>query len=115
VAERRSDQEILLALGDMAIAAFALESSILRASKIMGSATERKRLLLQAVVRVAAFEGAAAFQLAANRCAAYGVQGGTLAPLQQTIARLGGYPVAGLLEAKQQLAGAAAESGAYLF
>ncbi len=115
VAERRRDQEILLALGDMAIAIFALESSLLRAAKIMAGATERKRLLLQAVVRVTAFTNAAAFQLAANRCAAYGAQGEVLSELQLTIARLGTYPVQGLLEAKQQLAGAAAESGGYLF
>jgi alkylation response protein AidB-like acyl-CoA dehydrogenase len=115
VAERRSDQEILLALGDMAIATFALESSVLRAAKIMAGATERKRLLLQSVVRVAAFTNAAAFLLAANRCAAYGAQGKALSELQHTIARLGTYPVQGLLEAKQRLAGAAAESGAYLF
>jgi len=115
VVERRNDQEILLALGDMAIAAFALESSVLRAAKIMAGATERKRMLLQAVVRVAAFNNAAAFSLAANRCAAYGVQEETLKAMQQTIARLGSYPVQGLMAAKQQLASAAAESGAYLF
>ena len=115
VAERRSDQEILLALGDMTITIFALESCVLRAAKIMNGATARKRLLLQAVVRVTSFANAAAFQLAANRCAAYGVQGHALATLQQTIACLGTYSGEGLLEAKQQLAGAAAESGAYLF
>jgi alkylation response protein AidB-like acyl-CoA dehydrogenase len=115
VAENRNVQEILLTLGDMAIAIFALESSVLRAAKILAGATERKRQLLQAVVRVATFANAAAFQLAANRCAAYGVQGAALAALQHTIARLGSYPVEGLLEAKQQLADAAAESGRYLF
>jgi hypothetical protein len=99
----------------MSIAIFALESSVLRAAKILAGATERKRQLLQAVVRVATFANAAAFQLAANRCAAYGVQGAALAALQHTIARLGSYPVEGLLEAKQQLADAAAESGRYLF
>ena len=115
VAENRNAQEILLTLGDMAIAIFALESSVLRAARILTGATERKRQLLQAVVRVTTFANSAAFQLAANRCAAYGVQGGALAPLQHTIARLGSYPVEGLLEAKQQLADAAAESGRYLF
>ena len=115
VAENRNAQEILLTLGDMAIAIFALESSVLRAARILTGATERKRQLLQAVVRVTTFANSAAFQLAANRCAVYGVQGGALAPLQHTIARLGSYPVEGLLEAKQQLADAAAESGRYLF
>jgi hypothetical protein len=53
--------------------------------------------------------------LAANRCAAYSVQGTELVLLQKTIASLGSYPVEGLLEAKQQLAEAATESGVYQF
>ena len=113
--ERRSEQEFLLALGDMAIAIFALEGSVLRADKVLAGASAKRQGLLQAVVRVATFDAAARFQLAANRCAAYAVQGAELAALQKSIAGLGSYPVAGLLEAKQQLADAAAESGRYLF
>ena len=115
--DRRKEQELLLTLGDMSIAIYALESSLLRANKVMTNAniSERKKALLQAVARVTAFETAAHFHSAAIRCAAYGVQGAELVALQKTIARLGTYPVVGLLEAKQQLADAATESGAYLF
>ena len=115
--DRRKEQELLLTLGDMSIAIYALESSLLRANKVMTNAniSERKKALLQAVARVTAFETAAHFHSAAIRCAAYGVQGADLVALQKTIARLGTYPVVGLLEAKQQLADAATESGVYLF
>jgi alkylation response protein AidB-like acyl-CoA dehydrogenase len=110
-----SEQEILLALGDMVITVFALESSLLRADKIMPNASERKRALLQAVVRGNAFEASGRFHLAASRCAAYGVQGTKLAALQKAIVTLGTYQTDGLLEAKQLLADAATESGTYIF
>ncbi len=115
--DRRKEQELLLTLGDMSIAIYALESSLLRANKVMTNAniSERKKKLLQAVARVTAFETAASFHSAACRCAAYGVQGAELVALQKIIASLGTYPVVGLLEAKQQLADAVTESGAYLF
>jgi len=115
--DRRKEQELLLALGDLSIAIYAMESSLLRADMIMPNAntSEQKKGLLQAVVRVIAFETAARFQLTASRCAAYGVQGPELVALQKTFARLGTYPAVGLLEAKHLLADAATESGAYLF
>jgi alkylation response protein AidB-like acyl-CoA dehydrogenase len=113
--ENRKEQEILLALGDMIIGIFALESVLLRADKGVCDASERKKTLLQAVVKSAAFTLAAQVQLNAARCAAYGVQGSDLAPLQKAIAALGAYPVAGLLEAKQQLADATSVSGGYPF
>ncbi len=113
--ENRSEQEILLALGDMIISVFALESSLMRAAKISSGVSERQKKILQAVVKVAAFTSADRFQSAAMRCAAYGVQGADLVALQQTVARLCAYPANGLLEAKQQLAAAAAESESYPF
>ncbi len=113
--DRRDQQEILLALGDIAIAIFALESTILRVAKVLSGASERKKNLLQAVAKTAAFDLNVQIQSTASRCAAYLVDGGALAGFQKDIARLTGYPVAGLLEAKQQLAEAAGESGAYPF
>ncbi len=113
--EKRNDQEVLLALGDMMIAVFALESSVLRADKVMSGASARKRGLLQSAVRVATFNELASFQLAANRCAAYGTAGEELSILQKSIARHTSYPLVGLLDAKRQLADAVAETGGYLF
>jgi alkylation response protein AidB-like acyl-CoA dehydrogenase len=113
--ENRKAQEILLALGDVAIGIFALESALLRADKGSDAASQRKQALLQAVVKSTTFTLATQIQVDATRCAAYGVHGSQLADLQETIARLGAYPAAGLLEAKQHLADAASESGAYPF
>ncbi len=113
--ENRSEQEILLALGDMIISLFALESSILRTSKIFSTVSERQKRLLQAVVKVTTFTGVDRFQSAAMRCATYGVHGANLVALQKTITSLCAYPAIGLLKAKQQLAEAAAESGSYPF
>jgi alkylation response protein AidB-like acyl-CoA dehydrogenase len=113
--EKRSEQEILLALGDMAIGIFAVESALLRAEKVLCNASERKKALLQATVKSVTFALAAQVQVDAARCAAYGVQEPHLAVLQKTIASLAAYPVAGLLEARQHLADAASEAGAYPF
>jgi hypothetical protein len=111
--ENRSEQEILLALGDMIIGLFALESSIMRAAKISSSASEQQKKLLQAVVKVTAFTCIDRFHSAAMRCIAYGVQGADMAALQKTVAQLSAYPALGLLEAKRQLSEAAVESGSY--
>ncbi len=115
VEAQREEQEILLALGDMAIGIFAMESALLRADRGQIDASERKQFLLKAVARVVAFEQATQIQTAANRCAVYGIQGPDLLAIQKIIARLAAYPVIGLLQAKQQLASAAAESAAYPF
>ncbi len=115
VGQQRQQQEIQLALADMVIGLFALESTLLRADKVQGAASERKKQLLQAVARIATFEQVAQLQAAAARCAAYGVPGDDLVALQRTIAQLTEYPVTGLLAAKQLLAAGASESGVYPF
>lgn len=115
VEHQREKQEVLLALGDVVIAIFALESTVLRADKALADASERKQHLLQAAAKTAALDLVAQIQLAAGRCAAYAVEGDKLSVLQRTIAGLSEYPVTGLLKAKQQLAEAAGESGVYPF
>lgn len=109
------EQEILLALGDMVIGIFALESGLMRADKIFSAASPRQKVLLESVVQVAAFDAASRFQAAANRCAAYSVSKTDAVTHHETVTRLCSYPAAGLLEAKQQLAAAATESGVYPF
>ncbi len=115
LSERRSEQEILLALGDMAIAIFALESSLLRGTKSSLTATALKKSLFQSVGRVAAFELSARFQQSASRAAAYGIDGEELRTVQRMLAEISAYPVIDLLEAKRQLAVAAGEAGGYPF
>ena len=108
-------QEVMLAVADLAIGIFALESVVLRADKALEAASDKKRELLKAVVKVAAFERASQFQLAASRCTAYVGSGAEMLELQKSVSLLAACPVEGLLAAKKQLAEAAKESGKYSF
>jgi alkylation response protein AidB-like acyl-CoA dehydrogenase len=111
----RDSQEVLLALADLVIGIFALESVILRAQKAFPGASSQKRELLEAVVKVAAFERAVRFHLAASRCNAYALEGAEMASMQQAIGRLSTYRQEGLLGSKQLLAKAAMEAKSYMF
>lgn len=108
-------QEILMALADMIIGIFALESVVLRADKMYPVASEKKRELLRAVIKVTAFDRASRFYLAATRLCAYALMGESLNFLQQEIARLSSYPASGLLDAKHLLAETSTETGKYFF
>jgi alkylation response protein AidB-like acyl-CoA dehydrogenase len=113
--QARESQEVLLALADMIIGIFALESVVLRADKVFATASDKRKELLEAVVRSSAFTEGGRFQLAASRCCAYAVKGDRLTALQKAISGLCAYPGEGLLEEKQLLAEAAKESGKYVF
>ncbi len=115
VERQQDEQEVLLALGDMVISLFAMESALLRAARGWADASERKKGLLLAVARSAVFAQRTQVQAAAARCAAYAVSGTELVGLQQAIARLAAYPVQDLLSAKRLLADAATEAGFYPF
>lgn len=107
------DQEVMLALADMIITIFALESTLLRCCKVLPSSSASRKELLEAVLKVVAFEQAASFYLAAGRCSAYLLMGEAIIEQQLLAARLTAYPVEGLLEAKRRLAEAARDSGKY--
>ena len=115
VDQARESQEVMLALADMVITIFALESVVLRAEKVFPTASDKKKELLQAVVRVAAFEMGGQFLIAGFRCSAYSLNDVRLLMTQRALARLSAYPGEGLLGAKQLLADAAKESGKYVF
>jgi len=106
-------QEVLLALSDMAIDIFALESVLLRVDKAGRDASDARRERLRAVAACAAFELAGRIRTAAGRCLAYTGNGD--AGLQQAVIRLAACPGAGLLAAKRHLATAAGEAGGYPF
>jgi len=113
--EAAGSQEFLLALADMAIDIFALESSVLRAAQVFPGVSERRQAWLQAVVTVTAFEGGARFRLAAQRGSAYVLHGEGLRAMQRAIAAGCTYPGEGLLAAKRCLAEAARDTGRYPF
>jgi alkylation response protein AidB-like acyl-CoA dehydrogenase len=111
----REAQEVLLALADQVIGIFALECVLLRADKAFAAAGDGKRALLRAVVKTAAFERTAQFQLAAARCSAYTLPGDAALALGRSIATLAAYRADGLLQAKHLLAEAASHTAGYSF
>jgi alkylation response protein AidB-like acyl-CoA dehydrogenase len=108
------EQELLLALADVAIQAFALESTLLRSEKAYPQTTGTKQEQYVAVVRVVAFSTSVALSGAAQRCAAF-IDAAGETDLLETIARLGRYEVKGLLAAKRLLADAASDAEQYIF
>jgi len=113
--EARESQEVLLALADMIIGIFAMETVVLRAGKDHAVAGAGEKDLLRAVVKVALFSGAGRFQEAASRCSAYALSGDALASRLEFVSRRSVFPVDGFLEAKRLLAEASLEDGRYVF
>jgi alkylation response protein AidB-like acyl-CoA dehydrogenase len=109
------EQEILLAAADLAIQIFALESAVLRAEKIQGKSSERKRELLSAAVMVSAFEASEVAAKAARKGAFFIEEGDTLLMILSGVRRFTKYDATGLLDAKRLLARAACEEERYLF
>jgi len=114
-AQARESQEVLMAIADMIIFTFALESSLLRAEKTIAGASAKKKEQLRALVQVLAFDLSGKFQQAANRCVAYGAGRDREPALRRLIASRTNCAGAGLLEAKQLLADGSKEVGKYLF
>jgi alkylation response protein AidB-like acyl-CoA dehydrogenase len=111
----KDEQEILLALADVAIQIFAVESAMLRAEKIQPGLSAAKRETVAAAVKVIAFDGAERIAAAAKRAAFYVAEGDELTMLLGGIRRFTKYDASGLLQAKRRLADQAAELERYLF
>ncbi|HYG70086.1 MAG TPA: acyl-CoA dehydrogenase family protein [Anaeromyxobacteraceae bacterium] len=109
----KDEQELLLALADVAIQIFALESVVLRAEKLRPSEGDAKRALALAAVKVQAFAAAEKVASAARKAAFYAAEGDTLTMLLAGIRRFTKYDATGLLEAKRRLASAALERERY--
>jgi alkylation response protein AidB-like acyl-CoA dehydrogenase len=109
------EQEVLLAAADISIQIFALESAVLRAEKVSPAASEAKRELLMAAVKVCAFNATEIVGTAAKKGAFYIEEGDTLTMILSGVRRFAKYDASGLLQAKRALANAALESEKYLF
>ncbi len=110
-----NEQEILMAAADIAIQIFALESTVLRAEKNYAKASEGKQKLLQAAVKIFAFEASETAGSAARKGAFYIEEGDTLTMILSGIRRFAKYDATGLLAAKRTLAKAACEAEKYIF
>jgi alkylation response protein AidB-like acyl-CoA dehydrogenase len=108
----KDEQEVLLALADVAIQAFAVESALLRAEKaaIRG---DGRRALAAAAAKVHTFSAAEKVATAARRAAFYVAEGDALTMLLGGIRRFTKHDAVGLLQAKRALADAAAADERY--
>ncbi|MEI6205833.1 MAG: acyl-CoA dehydrogenase family protein [Desulfuromonadales bacterium] len=111
----RETQEVMIAVADMIICIFTLESVILRCSKVFVSSSESRKEHIEAILKVVSFEQAGRFYLAANRCSAYLLYGESIIEHHMLTAKLTSYPVEGLLAAKQTLADTAKDAGKFIF
>ena len=109
----KDEQETLIALADVAIGAFALESALLRAEKIAVGGNATKAAVAEAAAKVFAFQASEASVAAARRAAFYVGEGNTLQMLLAGVRRAGRYDAAGLLEAKRKLAAVTLEAERY--
>ena len=109
------EQEILMAAADIAIQIFAIESAVLRAEKACRSANEKKKALLEAVVKVFTFSATEIAGSAAKRGAFYVEEGDQLLMILSGVRRFAKYDANGLLQAKRLLAATVCEEEKYLF
>lgn len=110
-----NEQEILMAAADIAIQIFALESTVLRAEKSYGKVSEAKQELLNAIVKIFAFEASESAGSAARKGAFFIEEGDTLTMILSGVRRFAKYDATGLLAAKRSLAKAACEAEKYIF
>jgi len=115
MAKIKDEQEILLAIADIAINIFAIESCLLRAEKMLPRLSERKKETAAQAVKTFTFQAAEKTASAARRAAFYIEEGDTLTMLLGGIRRFTKYDATGLLAAKRGLAEAAIEAEKYPF
>ena len=109
----KDEQEVLLALADVAIHIFALESAVLRAARAHARSGAARRELASAAVKALALDGAERVASAARKAAFFATEGEHLKALLGGIPRLAAYDASGLLEAKRRLAAAALDVERY--
>ena len=111
----KDEQEILLAVADLAINIFAIESAVLRAEKITPNLSDNRKASVNAAVKVFAFNANEKAASAARRAAYFIEEGDSLTMLLAGIRRFTKYDATGLLKAKRQLAAASIEADKYIF
>ncbi|MBK9517792.1 MAG: acyl-CoA dehydrogenase family protein [Anaeromyxobacter sp.] len=102
----KDEQEVLLALADVAIQAFAAESALLRAEKTAPGRSQAGRGLAAAAVKVHTFAACEKVATAARRAAFYVAEGDQATLLLGGVRRFTRYDATGLLQAKRLLADA---------
>ena len=103
----KDEQEVLLALADVAIQIFAAESALLRAEKTDRAKSTAQANLARAAVKVHTFAAAEKVATAARRATFMVSEGDEATMILGGIRRFTKYDASGLLPAKRLLAGAA--------
>jgi alkylation response protein AidB-like acyl-CoA dehydrogenase len=111
----KDEQEMLIAAADVAIQVYAIESALLRAEKNYATASDAKKEILKAVVKVFTFHATEKFTAAAKRGAFFIEDGDNLQMILAGIRRFTKYDASGLLDAGRLLAKAAIEKVGYIF
>jgi alkylation response protein AidB-like acyl-CoA dehydrogenase len=109
----KDEQEVLLALADVAIQIFAMESAVLRADRISGGLSGERRAVVEGAVKVLSLDAVEKVAAAARRAAFYVADGDTLTMMLGGIRRFTKYDATGLLEAQRRLAEAVIASEKY--
>ncbi len=114
--EKLADQqEVLMAAADVTIQIFAIESAVLRAEKGYAQASEKRKELLKAAVKVCTFNATEIAGTAAKRGAFYVEEGDTLTMILSGVRRFAKYDASGLMQATRLLASSSLEEEKYLF
>lgn len=111
----KDEQEVLLAIADVAINIFAIESCVLRAEKMLPTLSDAKKITITAAVKTFSYTAAENTAAAARKAAFYIEEGDTLAMMLGGIRRFTKYDATGLLQTKRALADAAIEAEKYVF
>ncbi len=109
----KDEQEVLLALADVAIQIFAIESAMLRAEKVGPRLSAERKALVDAAVKVFTFGAAERIASAAKRAVFYVAEGDMATMMLGGVRRFTKYDASGLLEAKRALATAAVAADKY--
>jgi len=115
MAKIKDEQELLLAVADVAINVFAIESAVLRAEKMLPKLSDARKSAVTAAVRVFTFATTEKTATAARKAAFYMEEGDQLTLLLAAVRRFTKYDASGLLTAKRTLAAAAIEAEKYIF
>lgn len=111
----KDEQEVLMALADIAVHVFAVESAVLRASKVRGTLAPAGKEAVDAAVKIFAFDAAEAIAAAARRCTFFMEDRGSQETLLEGIRWFTRYNATGLATSKRKLADAVLGSEKYIF
>jgi alkylation response protein AidB-like acyl-CoA dehydrogenase len=109
----KDEQEVLLALADVAIQIFAIESAMLRAEKIGPRLSADRRALVDAAVKVFTFGATEKVSSAAKRAVFFVAEGDAATLMLGGVRRFTRYDASGLLAAKKLLGAAAVAADKY--